>query len=54
MTKEIRTERKERAIRNSISYWNEKKQGIYRWHEKQRYTIEYCETQIHYFKNLKL
>lgn len=42
------------AIKNAISSWTDKKNGIYRWFEKERYTPEYCEEQIEYFKNLKL
>ena len=43
-----------RAIKGSISSWEDKKNGIYKWFEKKRYTVEYCEEQIEYFKNLKL
>lgn len=39
---------------NAIKNWENKRSGIYRWFEKERYTVEYCETQIEYFKNLKL
>ena len=46
--------RKEMAIKNAVSSWEDKKNGIYREYEKQKYTSEYCEKQIQYFKNLKL
>ncbi len=42
------------AIKNAISSWNDKKSGVYRFYEKERYTTEYCEEQIQYFKKLKL
>ena len=46
--------RKEVAIKNAISSWADKKNGVYRWFEKDRHTPEYCEEQIQYFKNLRL
>ena len=49
-----KTRLKEIAIKNAISSWNNKKNGIYRSFEKERYTPEYCEEQIEYFKSLKL
>jgi len=49
-----KTRLKEIAIKNAISFWNNKKNGMYRSFEKKRYTPEYCEEQIQYFKNLKL
>ena len=33
----------------AISSWNDKKNGVYRWFEKERYTSEFCEIQIEYF-----
>lgn len=42
------------AIKNAIQNWTDKKNGIYRAFEKERYTPEYCQEQINYFKNLKL
>ena len=45
---------RDRAIKFAISSWTDKKNGIYRWYEKERYTVEYCEDQIEYFKTLKL
>ena len=49
-----KTRLKEIAIKNAISSWTNKKNGMYRSFEKKRYTPEYCEEQIEYFKNLKL
>ena len=49
-----KTRLKEIAIKNAISSWTNKKNGMYRSFEKKRYTPEYCEEQIQYFKNLKL
>lgn len=49
-----KTRLKEMAIKNAISSWIDKKNGIYKWFEKERYTIEYCEEQIEYFNTLKL
>lgn len=43
----------DRAVKGAISSWINKKNGVYRWFEKERYTVEYCESQIQYFKNLK-
>lgn len=54
MELELRKKREGIAINNAISSWVDKKNGIYRSFEKERYTIEYCEGQIEYFKNLKL
>lgn len=42
------------AIKNAISNWTDKKNGIYRWFEKDRHTPEYCQEQIEYFQRLKL
>jgi len=39
---------------NAVKNWENKRNGIYRWFEKERYTEEYCESQIEYFNNLKL
>ena len=47
-------ERKEMAIKNAISSWTDKKNGVYRSYEKDRHTSEYCEEQIQYFKKLKI
>ena len=44
---------KERHIKIAIRSWQDKANGIYQWHEKEKYTVEYCESQIKYFKNLK-
>ena len=49
-----KTRLKEIAIKNAISSWTNKKNGMYRSFEKERYTPEYCEEQIEYFKSLKL
>jgi len=51
---EQKTRLKGIAIKNAISSWIDKKNGIYRWFEKERYSIKYCDEQIEYFKNLKL
>ena len=45
---------KDRAIKCAITSWTDKKNGIYRWFEKKKYTTDYCEKQIQFFKNLKL
>lgn len=45
---------RDRAIKAAISSWTDKKNGIYRWFENNRYSIEFCNQQIEYFKNLKL
>jgi hypothetical protein len=44
---------REQAIDNAISSWNDKKNGFYQWWEKERYSVEYCEYQIIFFRNLK-
>lgn len=49
---QYKKQNKDIAIKSAISSWTNKKNGIYRWFEKERYTIEYCEKQIEYFKNL--
>ena len=54
MEKSRKEELKEMAIKNAISNWTDKLNGIYRSHENKRYSLEYCESQIEYFKNLKL
>lgn len=41
---------KEDVIKMTIRTWEEMKIGIYHWSEKKRYTPEYCQTQIDYFK----
>lgn len=54
MDLDLRKKRKEVAIKNAISSWVDKKNGVYRNFEKEKYTVEYCDDQINYFKNLKL
>ena len=54
MDLEMKKKRREAAIKNAISSWTDKKNGIYRRFETERYTVEFCEKQINYFKNLKL
>lgn len=46
--------RQDRYINNAIESWTNKKNGIYYSYETRRYTPEFCELQIIYFKNLKL
>jgi hypothetical protein len=45
---------KDRYIQMAIKSWEDKKNGVYRWWENERYDVNYCEKQINYFKNLKL
>lgn len=42
------------AKKSAISSWLNIKNGIYRNKEEKKYTQEYCEKQIQYFKKLKL
>jgi hypothetical protein len=42
------------AKQSAIFSWLNIKNGIYRNEEEKKYTAEYCENQIKYFKNLKL
>lgn len=52
--KELIAKRKQNMIDCAISSWTLNKNGIYRSWEIERYTPEYCQSQIDYFKNLKL
>jgi hypothetical protein len=45
---------RDRIVKGAISSWTNKKNGVYRWFEKERYSVEYCKKQIEYFKNIKL
>jgi len=51
--KEEKNKRWNRAIDNAISSWSNMKNGIYYSCEKNRYSPEYCQKQIEYFKKLK-
>jgi len=42
------------AIEGAINYWTNKKTKNFYWWDKTEYTPEYCDTQIQYFKNMKL
>jgi len=44
----------EMAVKSAVSSWSNIKNGIYRNENEKKYTIEYCEKQIQYFKNLKI
>ena len=48
-----KTRLKGMAIKNAISSWTDKKNGVYRWYENKIHTTEYCQNQIDYFKNFK-
>jgi hypothetical protein len=54
MNPELKKARQQRHINNAIESWTNKKNGIYYSYETRRYTPEFCEEQILYFKNLKL
>jgi len=53
MTEENKKKRWQMQIANAISSWRDKKGGIYKSYEKERFTVEFCDDQIEYFKNLK-
>lgn len=52
--KEEYRKNKQRVCEHAVKVWTDRSNGIYKWHEKTRYTIEYCLTQIQYFKNLSI
>lgn len=52
--KELIAKRKQHMINTAISSWTANKNGIFKSWETERYTPEYCQKQIDYFKNLKL
>ena len=42
-----------RALKMAVDGWERRKKGIYPAYEEKRYSQEYCDEQIEYFKNFK-
>ena len=49
--KEEYKKNRQRVYEHAVKVWTNRSNNIYYWHEKIRYTKEYCLTQIEYFKN---